>query len=83
MKSKKIMLLMLMLSCGSVFAQKDYTPMSKEIVENSGVQAGEVVVVSWWATLHSTNGSNCNREQSERCFYNGFFKYRQHNAWPC
>ena len=46
MKSKKIMLFALMLICGSVFAQKDYTPMSKEIVENSGIQPGEVVVVS-------------------------------------
>ena len=35
-----------MLLCGSAFAQKDYTPMSKEIVENSGIQPGEVVVVS-------------------------------------
>jgi len=35
-----------MFLCGSAFAQKDYTPMSKEIVENSGVQAGEVVVVA-------------------------------------
>ena len=46
MKLKKIMPLMLMLLCASAFAQKDYTPMSKEIVENSGVQPGEVVVVS-------------------------------------
>ena len=46
MKPKKIMPLVLMLLCGSVYAQKDYTPMSKEIVENSGVQPGEVVVVS-------------------------------------
>jgi len=46
MKPKTIMQLVLMLLCGSVFAQKDYTPMSKEIVENSGIQPGEVVVVS-------------------------------------
>jgi len=46
MKPRKIMLLMLLLLCGSAFAQKVYTPMSKEIVENSGIQAGEVVVVS-------------------------------------
>jgi len=46
MKQKKLMPLVLMLLCVSVYAQKDYTPMSKEIVENSGIQPGEVVVVS-------------------------------------
>lgn len=47
MKPKKLILVVLTLLCFSVSAQeKDWTPLAKEIVENSGIQPGEVVVVN-------------------------------------
>jgi hypothetical protein len=47
MKSKKLTLLVLLTClCLSASAQKDWTALAKEIVENTGIQAGEVVVVN-------------------------------------
>ena len=47
MKPKKLIpLVLLTCLCLSVSAQKDWTPLAKEIVENAGIQAGEVVVVN-------------------------------------
>jgi aminopeptidase len=47
MKPKKLITAVLF-TCFSfhVFAQQDWTPLAKEIVENAGIQTGEVVVVN-------------------------------------
>lgn len=45
-KTQLALTLVLAFVCHSVSAQKDWTPLAKEIVENSGIQAGEVVVVN-------------------------------------
>ena len=44
--SKLIPAVMLTFLCLSVSAQKDWTPLATEIVENAGIQPGEVVVVN-------------------------------------
>jgi aminopeptidase len=47
MKHKKLSAVVLLtLLCLSVSAQKDWTALAKEIVENAGIQPGEVVVVN-------------------------------------
>ena len=47
MKTKKLISAVLLTClCLSVFAQRDWTPLAKEIVENAGIQPGEVVVVN-------------------------------------
>ena len=47
MKLKKfIPAVLLTCLCLTVYAQKDWTPLAKEIVENAGIQPGEVVVVN-------------------------------------
>ena len=47
MKPKKLILsALLTVLCLSVYAQKDWSVLAKEIVENAGIQPGEVVVVN-------------------------------------
>lgn len=48
MKPEKAICAVVLLTClcFNVFAQKDWAPLAKEIVENSGIQPGEVVVVN-------------------------------------
>ena len=47
MKSKKLIAVVLLTCISlSVSAQKDWKPLAKEIVENAGIQPGEVVVVN-------------------------------------
>ena len=81
MKSKKLMPLVLMLLICQRLRTEGLHTHVKGDCRKFRYTAWRSCRRQRWAALHSSNGSNCNREQSERCFYNGFFKYRQHRAW--